>query len=95
MDDELKDGYKKQIEYIKKKHAKYVKVFGNDDAQELLDELADEYYINRSTVIPSGTIDPYVSAVREGQRSVILKLRNMSNKELISKQLKQMEEGMV
>lgn len=84
----MDDNRAKLIELLKKKHVVYKETFGTPSGKKVLEELSKDCYMSRSTITDSSTVDPYLIAFREGQRSVVLKIINCMS----DKQIKEIEE---
>ena len=68
----LKDHYEKQ-------YSLFASVFNTPNGEKVIAQLERDCYLNRSTISDTNKIDPCQIAFREGMRSVILKIRNLSN----------------
>lgn len=80
------DNRERLIEELTKKHIYYKETFDSINGLKVLEDLEEKYYINRSTTGKSENIDMFLRGVREGQRIVVLYLKNM----ISDKQLKQL-----
>ena len=85
------DNKKEFIDFIKKRAALYMNVFGTDDGKKLLDELKKQFFISRSTAPNHNDINEKTMIWNEAQRSLILEFINMSDKEFINEHIKRME----
>ena len=88
----MDENRQKLIELLQKKHSVYKDFFDTVNGQEVLKDLDGKYYSEKSTVNTTNIIDPYVLAFREGQRTVLLYIKNMANDKQI-KQLSPEQEG--
>lgn len=79
------DNREKLIELITKKHVYYKETFSTPNGKLVLDDLENDCYLNRSTISDGSNVDPYQIAFREGQRSVILKIKNLMSDEQLKR----------
>ena len=80
------DNREKLIEELTKKHTYYSEMFSSPTGKKILAELEDKFYIHKSTTGKNEQIDTFLRGVREGQRTVVLFIKNMAS----DKQLKQL-----
>ena len=69
----------KLIEKFKEKHAAYKDFLDTKSWQFVLEDLENEYHVNRSSIRSMSSIDPIVVACAEAQRMVVLRIRNLAN----------------
>lgn len=84
----IKDNRQRLQEMIEQRHVFYKETFETPSGKKVLDDLEDSCYLHRSTITDQSSVDPHQIAFREGQRSVILKIKNF----ISDKQLKQIKE---
>lgn len=75
----------KLIDLLTEKHAQYKEVFTSPSGLKVIKDLEDKYYINKSTSGKDEQIDMFTRGMREGERTVVLYIKNMISDE----QLKQ------
>lgn len=76
----------KLIEEVAKRHSIYKETFSSATGKKVLEDLEDSYFINKSTIRDTDNVDPYRIAFLEGQRAVVLRIKNL----ISDKQLKQL-----
>lgn len=81
------DNKERLIKFYKEKHQLYASVFGSDDGKKLLEELERDCYINRSTVSNPNAIDKDTMLWNEARRSIVLQIKNFSDKDFIQKMI--------
>lgn len=80
------DNREKLNELLKKKHAIYKDFFNTENGKEILKDLEEKYYINRSSMSMVSGVDSVSVACREAQRAVVLYLRNMGSGKQITRE---------
>ncbi|GEM_PF-700236 len=68
---------------------KYKVVFNGPAGQDILEDLEKQFHVRHSTYKPEEALNPYALAVREGERTAVLYIRNM--RDFVPQDLK--EEG--
>lgn len=63
------------IKDLEKKQDEYIKLFGSDLGEEILEDLGRHCYMNRPTI----NDNPHMTAFNEGKRSVLLHIKTMMN----------------
>lgn len=75
----MDDNRSKLIELFKKKHSAYKDFFETKNGQLIMKDLEETFYIHKSTINTENIIDPTIIASREGQRSVVLRIKNLAS----------------
>jgi len=81
----------KQLDKIKLLKQRYISVFSGKDGAKILEDLEKMCFVNQSTLYLE---QPHVMIYREGQRSVLVHIKNMMNFDIkrISELIKLREE---
>lgn len=66
-------GKPSQLDEMKRLKGIYSRVFDSDDGKELLKDLEDRNFLDRTTF----DSDPYITAFHEGQRAVLVYIKNV------------------
>ena len=82
----MADNKNKLIELAKKIHVLYKDTFDTPNGKLVLEDLENKYYVNKSTSGKDEQIDMFLRGMREGERVVVLYIKNM----LSDKQLKRL-----
>ena len=79
----MQDNRPKLIDEVTKIHSMYKETFNTPTGKKVIQDLEDKYYIDRSTSGRNENIDMFLRGMREGERTVVLYIRNMvSGKQL-------------
>ena len=79
------DNKSKLIDMLKERHVYYKDTFSTPCGKKTLSDMEASCYTHRSTITDQSSVDPYLVAFREGQRSVVLKIKNYMDDEQLKK----------
>lgn len=67
----MQDKQDERVKLARRMISKYQKVFGSSDGKDVLKDLINANFVLDSTFAQN---DPYLTALREGQRNVVLRI---------------------